>query len=173
MRATYCPKDVWVQAFLKQEGCSFSENQYNKRKNIISANVLIMSVHGIMKETQTMHSAPYSQGQMNTIKLQREELTHTGIFSFFLFIFSSGKLLLIFLLLLTHCLYFLLRKYLNISIPLEPVPLVVSTGSYDSVAGCLLSASSNEKEPWVLQKTSSTSWTSLLLFFLSEKGGKK
>ena len=79
-----------MQAFVKQQGCSFSENHYNKRKNIISANVLIMSVHGIMKETQTMHSAPYPQGQMNTIKLQREELTHTGIFSFFLFIFFIG-----------------------------------------------------------------------------------
>lgn len=43
------------------------------------------------------------------------------------------------------------KKNLNISISLEPTPLVVSTGSYGSVAGCLLSASSNEKEPQVTE----------------------
>lgn len=56
-----------------------------------------MSAHGIMKETQTIQSAPYSLESMNTIKLQREELTPTAVFFHaFLFTFSSGKLLLIF-----------------------------------------------------------------------------
>lgn len=73
MRAIYCPKDVWAQAFSRQQGCSFSQDGYYKRKNLISgANVLIVSVHGIMKETQTIYSASYSLEQINTIKLQRD-----------------------------------------------------------------------------------------------------
>lgn len=109
---------------------------------------------------------------MNTIKLQREKLSPTGAFVWFLFTFSCGKLLLIFH---YYWLIVCMLDWRNISIPLESVLLVVSTGSYDSVAGCLLSdlLSVPMKKSPGSQKTSNTSRTSLLLLFLSGKEKKK
>lgn len=54
---------------------------------ISAANILIVPVFGVTKETKTIYSAPSSLGQMNIIRLQRAKLTPTGVLSCFLFPF--------------------------------------------------------------------------------------